>query len=317
MSFGQGGPQWGSGEGQNQNHNQAPWHGRDAYGPGQGGDPYGRPGETPFGGSSDTPDWAALADASADRARKKRLLMIGGGGLATVAVAAVVATAIVLSNDSDDAAGSHAGASGSPSASAAQDTQPGPSFASVAPAPPPNPSDFISDEKKDKAPLNLDTFFPGTTMTMADRKYAKGATHSTGACASAAQGALAGALTANGCDQVFRATYSKDGVAVTVGVAVFGTQAEAQRAAGTKRNIAPLAGAGVPSFCKGGPVCLFRSSYAGRYAFYTSTGFTNGTSVTEKDAKVYQAAKDITDLTFQQVRARGQAQASAAAATGG
>ncbi|MEU9603067.1 hypothetical protein [Streptomyces sp. NPDC048057] len=310
MSFGQGGPQWGSGEGQNQN----PWNGRDPYGPGQGGDPYGRPGDGAFGGSSDTPDWAALADASADRARKKRLLMIGGGGLATVAVAAVVATAIVLSNGSDSPGTT---ATGSPSGSIAQDTQPGPSFASVAPAPPPNPSDFISDEKKDKAPLSLDSFFPGTTMTMADRKYAKGAANSTDACASAAQGALAGALTSNGCDQVFRATYHKDGVAVTVGVAVFGTQAEAQRAAETKRNIAPLAGAGVPSFCKGGPVCLFRSSYAGRYAFYTSTGFTNGKSVTAQDAKVYQAAKDITDLTFQQVRARGEAQASAAAATGG
>ncbi|MEU5973566.1 hypothetical protein [Streptomyces sp. NPDC047315] len=312
MSFGQGGPQWGSGEGQNQN----PWNGRDPYGQGQGGDPYGtgRPGDGAYGNASDTPDWAALADASAERARKRRLLMIGGGGLATVGIAAIVATAIVLSNDSGDTPTT---STGSPSASVAQETQPGPSFASVAPAPPPNPSDYISDEKKDKAPLNLDTFFPGTTMTMADRRYAKGATNSTDACASAAQGALPAVLSSNGCDRVFRATYSKDGVAVTIGVAVFGTQAEAQRAAETKRNIAPLPGAGVPSFCKGGPVCLFRSSYAGRYAFYTSTGFTNGKSVTAQDAKVYQAAKDITDLTFQQVRARGEAQASAAAATGG
>ncbi len=55
MSFGQGGPSWGPGE-------------------------------------SRTPDWAALADESAARGRRKKWLLIGGGALATAAVAAIVAS---------------------------------------------------------------------------------------------------------------------------------------------------------------------------------------------------------------------------------
>ena len=92
MSFGQGGPQWGSG---GQHH--------DPYNSRQGApDSF-----NPFGAGRgaqdpDTPDWAALAEASAARTRRKRWLLIGGGALATAAVAGIVATAIVSSNDSGD-----------------------------------------------------------------------------------------------------------------------------------------------------------------------------------------------------------------------
>ncbi|MGV9312237.1 hypothetical protein ACWDR0_08565 [Streptomyces sp. NPDC003691] len=318
MSFGQGGPPWGAGEGRN----QGPWQGGDPHGQGtqgqgsQGHDPYGGP--TAFGGgpalSGATPDWAALADASAARARRRRLLMIGGGALATVAIAGAVAAGIVMSNDSRDTDRADGAPSGSP---APASTGPAPSFSSVAPLPPPNPNDFIADEKKDRAPLSLDGFFPGSRITVNGRSYDETAVHATTACPSAAQRALAGALQANGCDRMFRATYRKDGLAVTVGIAVFGTKAEAQRAKQTSRNVRPLAGGGVGTFCQGGPVCLVTSNQVGRYAYYTSTGYPSGKSVTEGDTKAYRLNNDIADFVFRQIAARGTAQASAAAGAPG
>ncbi|MFI1398824.1 hypothetical protein [Streptomyces sp. NPDC020681] len=302
MSFGQGGPQWSPG-GQNQ----------DPYNSGQRvPDPFGLRASA----QGDTPDWAAMADASASRARRRRWLLIGGGGLATAAVAAIVATAIVSSNSdsgnqsSDKTASQLPGAPDLPS----DTTQPEPSFSSVAPLPPPNPKDFVSNEKKDTAPLTAETLFPGKKLTMGDRVYAKGATARTGNCASATQGALGAILERNGCDQVFRATYSKDGIAVTVGVAVFGTEPEAKKAAAqADGNVTPLTGAGVPAFCKGGPVCRFTANSYGRYAYFTATGYTKAKSVTKGDSKAFQTGDDLAEFTFRQIVRRGEAQASEAA----
>ncbi|AEN11841.1 MULTISPECIES: hypothetical protein [unclassified Streptomyces] len=282
MSFGQGGPSWGPG------------------GPGE----------------NRTPDWAALAEASAARGRRRKWLMIGGGALATAAVAAIVATAVITT-------GNHGGASASdgktsqlpaPEDLPEQSTAPQPSFSSVAPPPPPDPKDYIADARKDKAPVTVDAFFPGKKLTMGDRVYAKGATHDTRSCAATTQGALGSILTANGCDQVVRATYSKDGVAVTVGLAVFATEAEAKKAAQeASGGLASLSGAGVPTFCRGGAVCRRTSNYYGRYAYFTVGGFTDGTSVTKADKDVFAAGNDVRDFTFRQIRHRGEVQASAAA----
>ncbi|MER6994642.1 hypothetical protein [Streptomyces sp. NPDC000410] len=264
---------------------------------------------------SHTPDWAALADASAARTRRKRWVMIGGGALATAVVAAIVATAVVTMNkDNGRSAGKNASELPTAPELPNETTQPEPSFSSVAPPPPPNPKEFISDEKKDKAPLSADTLFPGKQVTMAGRSYSKGPTARTTNCASATQGALGAALTANGCDQVIRATYTKDGVAVTVGVAVFPTEAKAQAAVGRSvKNVAPLSGSGVAGFCKGGPVCRFVGNSYGRYAYFTATGYLNGKSVTKGDTKAFQPGDDLAEFTFRQIIARGEMQASAAA----
>ncbi|MET7616535.1 hypothetical protein [Streptomyces sp. NPDC005408] len=322
MSFGQGGPQWGSG-GQNQDPygGQDPYRAQDPYGAQ---DPY-NPGQAvpdPFGlraraaAADNTPDWAALADASAARTRRKRWLLIGGGALATAAIAGIVATAIVSSNSDEGNAASDKNASQLP---APQDlpsdtTQPEPSFSSVAPLPPPDPKDFISDRKKDTAPLSAETLFPGRKLTMGERVYAKGATARTGNCASATQGALGSVLESNGCDQVFRATYSAGGIAVTVGVATFENEAKAKKAVQqASGSIAPLPGAGVPTFCKGGPVCRSTYNSYGRYAYFTYTGYIKAKSVTKGDAKAFQIGDDLGEFTFRQIRRRGEAQASAAA----
>ncbi|MET8377393.1 hypothetical protein [Streptomyces microflavus] len=277
------------------------WQGGPSWGPGDNG----------------TPDWAALAEESAARARRKRWLMIGGGVLATAVVGAIVATAVVTTGGGkSDPAGS---ASKLPApAELPEDTSaPAPSFSSVAPPPPPDPKEYITSADKDKAPITVDGFFPGKKLAMGDRVHTKGATGRTTDCATGTQGALGAVLTKNGCKQLIRATYSKDGVAVTVGIAVFDTEARAQKtvdqAAG---GLASLSGAGVPTFCRGGTVCRRTTNSYGRYAYFTVGGFTDGTRVTAEDRDVFAVGDDLTNFVFRQIHQRGRVQASQAAEAG-
>nr|WP_030903808.1 hypothetical protein [Streptomyces sp. NRRL F-5126] len=270
--------------------------------------------------SSSTPDWSAMADASAAQGRRKRWFMIGGIALATCAVGAIVATAVVSAGNGD----ADASASGSPAPGGTQALPPlpepsasqQPSFSSVAPKPPPDPKDFIDSAAKDKAPLSAATLFPGKKLTIGNRTYVKDATAATGSCAAATQGALGASLTAHGCTQVFRATYSRDGVAVTVGVAVFDKEAEALavKKQSAQGGVASLSGAGVPTFCRV-TVCRTTANSYGRYAYFTVGGFETRRAVTSKDKQVFTAGDDIAEFAFRQIAARGQAQASAAAAS--
>ncbi|MGW4628625.1 hypothetical protein [Streptomyces rubiginosohelvolus] len=267
-------------------------------------------------GGDGTPDWAALADQSAARARRKRLLMIGGGALATVAIGAIVTTAVVTSNGGDTGKGDKNASQLPAPADLPEDTSaPQPSFSSVAPPPPPDPKDFISSADKDKAPVTVDGFFPGKKLTMGDRVHLKGTTSNSAKCATGTQGALGSVLTNNGCKQLIRATYRKDGVAVTVGVAVFDTEARAKKAVDqASGGLASLSGGGVNTFCRGGTVCLRTSNSYGRYAYFTIGGFLNGKRVTTADENVYAVNKDLTNFTFRQIHRRGQIQASQAVA---
>ncbi|MEU9101889.1 hypothetical protein [Streptomyces sp. NPDC048361] len=276
MSFGQGGPGWGPGDQQ-------------------------------------TPDWAALADASAARNRRRKWLFLGGGALATAAVVAVVATVIVSAGSKDD--GKSASELPSPPALPSDSAHPQPSFSKVAPPPPPNPYDYIASARKDKAPLGADTLFPGTGLTLGSGVYAKGPTDKVTSCAAATQGALGSVLGNNGCRQVIRATFTKDGVAVTVGVAVFDTDTAAKKAKEqASGGIASLSGAGVATFCRDGVVCRRTTNSYGRYAYFTTGGFANGKSVTKGDTAVFTAGDDLAQFVFDQIVARGRNQASAAAA---
>ncbi|MFF9017654.1 hypothetical protein ACF09C_32450 [Streptomyces sp. NPDC014870] len=319
MSFG--GPQWPQ---QPQQPGQQPYgqSGQQPYGQQQQyGQGYGQQPENQYGGQADpfpgassdgTPDWGALADASAAGRRRKRWLVIGGGALAALAVAAIVATAVVKSNDTTT--GKNGTVTPTGSAAPTDAPTPGPSFSSVAPPPPPNPKDFISDEKKDKAPLSAEGLFPGKKLTMNGRAYQKGATSSTTDCASVGEGGLGAVLKKNGCDRVIRATYVQDGAVLTVGVAVFPNEAAALKAKDQATGgIAPLAGAGVKEFCRA-TVCLRRANSIGRYAYFTQAGFTNGSKVTTSSKAVFQASDDLGTFAFNQIYARGKSQAAAAAA---
>ncbi|MFI9625326.1 hypothetical protein [Streptomyces sp. NPDC052042] len=276
---------------------------------------YGQGGPSWGPGGAPTPDWAALADASAARGRRRKWLLISGGVLATAAVGAIVATAVVRSGKGDTATpGKNASHLPAPADLPDETTGPEPSFSSVAPPPPPDPKDYISDAGKDKAPITTDAFFPGRTLTMGDRVYVKGATHRTEDCAAPTKGGLGPVLTSNGCEQLIRATYSKDGVAVTVGIAVFPTEARARRAAQQSTGgVAVLGGSGVPAFCPAGAVCRRTSNSYGRYAYFSLTGFTSGRNVTTDDKDAYTAGDDLRNFTFRQIHHRGELQASAAA----
>lgn len=95
-------------------------------------------GEPSWGpGGTQTPDWAALADESAARKRRKRWLLIGGGVLATAAIGAIVATAVISANKNDSPTGSGKNASELPAPSdlPSETAEPEPSFSSVAPPP--------------------------------------------------------------------------------------------------------------------------------------------------------------------------------------
>ncbi|GGX31933.1 hypothetical protein GCM10010297_61800 [Streptomyces malachitofuscus] len=291
MSFGQGGPpqQWDPWK----PNSQQPWSG---------------------GGAGQSPDWAALADASEARAKRRRLLFIGGGALATVAIGTAVAVAVVSANGSTQASPGTSsqlpGASDIPSPTGTV-----PSFAPTSAPPPLDPKDFIASAKKDKAPLSPDILFPGTQLTMGETVYKKGPTADTKNCGTAAKATLPKVLTANDCTRLIRVTYTKDKVAVTVGVAVFDTEAQATKAkqqADKKSIIKSLSGGGVKDFCVGA-VCRSTTNSYGRYAYFTLAGFTDGKDVTTKDKAVFSTGDDLQEFTFRQIRRRGEAQASAAA----
>ncbi|MGW3494104.1 hypothetical protein [Streptomyces sp. NPDC001020] len=287
MSYGQGEPQW---------------------------DPWKTSSQQAQRDTGSTPDWAALAEASEARTKRRRLLLILGCALATIAVGTAVAVAIISTNGSSQASGKPTpdlpGATHIPSESA--DTAP--SFAPTSAPPPLDPADFIASSKKDTAPISADTLFPGTRLTVGSNVYKKGPTASTTNCASAAQGTLPALLTKNGCTRVIRATYTTNGVAVTVGVALFDTTAQATKVkqeVDSKGIVTSLAGDGVPAFCRT-TVCRNTSNSVGRYAYFTLAGFTNGKNVTTKDAKVFAAGDDVAEFAFRQIHRRGEAQASAA-----
>ncbi|MFB8773579.1 hypothetical protein [Streptomyces broussonetiae] len=290
MSFGQGGPpsQWDPWKPHSQ---QEPWN----------------------SGGGQTPDWAALAEASEARNRRRRLLMIGGGALATVAIGAAVAVAVVSADGGDPDAKQPS--SQLPATADLPSSPAAPSFEPTSAPPPLDPKDFIASKKKDKAPLSPQTLFPGTQLTMGDTVYKKGPTADTTNCASAAERTLPKILTDNDCTRLIRVTYTKDGVAVTVGVAVFDTEAQATRAkeqADQKSIVRSLSGGGVKAFCSGA-VCRSTTNAYGRYAYFTLAGFTDGKDVTTKDTDVFATGDDLAEFTFRQIRRRGEAQASAAA----
>ncbi|MHA5052785.1 hypothetical protein [Streptomyces sp. SD15] len=267
-----------------------------------------------WGQQNQTPDWAALAEASESRNKRRRLLVIGGAAVATLAVGAVVAVAVVSANGESQA-------SNTPSKLPAtanipsDTTAPVPSFAPTSAPPPLDPMDFISSATKDTAPLSPDILFPGSQLTMGENVYRKGPKASTTKCATAAQSTLPTVLTKNDCTRLMRVTYSKDGVAVTVGVAVFDTAAQAAKAkteADSKSIITSLSGQGVAKFCTTA-ICRSTTNSYGRYAYFTLAGFTNGKDVTTKDTKVFTTGDDLAEFAFRQIRRRGEAQASTAA----
>nr|WP_245600795.1 hypothetical protein [Streptomyces sulphureus] len=281
MSFGQGGPEWGP-------------------------------------GGSSTPDWTALAEeAERAKARRRRWMVVGGGALATAAVAGIVAVAVV--NE-----GSGGGASDAPSSSLPSPeelptdpgTQPEPTFKDEPPPPPP-PLDFIKSAERDRAPLGTETLFPTEKVTINGRGYQRAETQGTTECAKATHSDLGKVLDRHGCKELYRATFTRQGLAVTVGIAVFD---KSRTAAAVKKEYEPnlnaLPGSGVPDFCRT-VTCRTTANSLGRYAFFTIAGRTNGKPSTSEDKTAARVSLDGSDYAYARVLQRGKAQSSKAAAAPG
>ncbi|MFE7786692.1 hypothetical protein [Streptomyces nigrescens] len=269
----------------------------------------GGPFDGPGGSSSSTPDWGALAEESEAQTRRKRRLWIGGA-LAALAVAGIV-TAAVMSSGGSKGGKPTAAPTASDEAAVPDDK---PSFPDVSVPPPPNPRDYISDPKKDKAPLTPATLFAQKSMVVGEHSYPRTKTATTKDCTAGAQGPLVSSLSHNGCRQLLRATYSKGGVAVTIGVAVFDSPAKAAKVMNeNKANLMPLPGGGVPSdFCQG-TKCRMATNATGRYAYFTIAGYLNGKDVTGTETKAQQIARDGGAYAFSQITQRGKDQAAKAA----
>ncbi|ARZ69480.1 hypothetical protein SMD11_3865 [Streptomyces albireticuli] len=256
-------------------------------------------------GAPQTPDWAALADNTAHRGRRRKLLFVGGGVLAAGAVAAIVVTAVA----------SQGSGGGKKAAGPTAPASPEPSFSPVAPPAPPNPDEFIASADKDKATLSTKTLFPHSRPVLDKRKYKRVDTATTTDCASATQGGLGSVLTDNGCRKMLRATYVRDGVAVTVGVAVFDTKAAADKAKEQSTgNITSLSDDDTPAFCRS-TACRLTANAEGRYAYFTVAGYTNGKAVGEDDKAALTAGRDVAGYTFRRIRARADQQAKASVAS--
>ncbi|MFJ9471502.1 hypothetical protein [Streptomyces caniferus] len=268
----------------------------------------GGPFDGPGGSSSSTPDWGALAEESEAQTRRKRLLWIGGGALAALAVAGIV-TVAVLSGGSGSAGGNPTASPAESGQAAAPDDKP--SFPDVSVPPPPNPRDYISDPKKDTAPLTPATLFAQKSMVVGEHTYPRTHTASTKDCTAGAQGPLVSSLSHNGCKQLLRATYARGGVAVTIGIAVFDSPAKATKVMNENRaNLMPLPGGGVPAdFCQG-TKCRMATNATGRYAYFTIAGYLNGKDVTNTETKARQIARDGGAYAFSQITQRGKDQAA-------
>jgi hypothetical protein len=235
-------------------------------------------------------------------------MMLVGGIVAIAVIAGGVATAVVMSGKSSDKSIADPSASGS--TGTAQPLPPEPSFSSVAPPPPVNPLDYISTAAKDKAPITAGSLFPGKQFVMGGRTYTKTNTATSTNCSAAARDVLAGALPANGCSKVIRATYTNGKVAVTVGIAVFADDKHAAKLHGTAHYIAPLNGGGVADFCHA-VACQMTSNAVGRYAYFAISGYKNGQTLPTTDKVALQAANDASNFAFQRIIQRGRDAAQA------
>ncbi|POX41847.1 hypothetical protein C3486_07850 [Streptomyces sp. Ru73] len=223
-------------------------------------------------------------------------------------MAGIVATAVITSDG-----GGKPSSLPSPQKLPDEPDDPKPTFSDVSVPPPPDPMDYITDAKKDTAPLTAASLFPDKRLTAGERVYPKATTSATGSCASVAQGGLGPVLTKHGCEKLLRATFSRDGVAVTVGVARFDTKAAAAAVKDEyKPNLAALSGGKVAPFCQA-TACRTSVNATGRYAYFTIAGYLNGKPVTTSESKALQASRDGAAYAWGRIMQRGRDQADAAA----
>lgn len=270
---------------------------------------FGQGGPDPGPGGSSTPDWAALADESErDRTRRRRYWTIAGAGaLATAVVAGIVAFAVIKGGDSGGSASDDPSSSLPSPEDLPSDNKP--TFKDEPPPPPP-PRDFVSDAKRDKAPLTVGTLYPSKQVTINGRPYKRAATDTSKDCKDAAHAGLGPVLDKNGCKGLYRAVYTRGGRAVTVGIAVFDDDETAAKVKQQyKPNLVALKGGGVGDHCRT-VTCRTTANSFGRYAYFTIAGHADGQPSTASDKKAEQAARDGSTYAYARILQRGRDQAA-------
>jgi hypothetical protein len=267
----------------------------------------------PFGASGSTPDWAALAEESERRrARRRRWTMIGGAALAAALVGGIVGFAVVSESGggpSDDPTQALPTPEELPSGPSPQ-----PTFEQKLPPAP--PEDYLKNPEKDTAPISTETLFPDEKVNVDGRAYTRAATSSTKDCASAATDRLAPLLERNDCRRMFRVTLRREGLAVTVGLAVFASEKQAAAVKSDyEPNVEALAGDGVAEYCTD-VECRTTVNSLGRYAVLTVSGHTDGTPAGDADEPAIQAALDGSAYGYDRLIDRGERQSEADAARG-
>lgn len=218
----------------------------------------------PFAQQANEPDWQSLADRNESRSRRKRILVITAAVVGSVLVAGGIAVgAVTLKGGSTKTtAGPSVGPTATSVATASASSSPSAgASASHAPA------------------LHANAVLNHQSLTIDGQTFVRKATETTNPCWKGTEGGLGGLLKSEVCTQVLRATYVSDKSAVTVGIAVLHTAAEAKAVdAAFQGTVEPLYGSGISAtFCKDPASCAITHAVHGRYLYLTIAGQATGT----------------------------------------
>ena len=217
------------------------------------------------------PDWQALAERNEAGLRRRRRLQVGGAVLGALCVVAAAGGAVLWAGG-----GGHASATASGSPQPTARTTPGPTPTPTPSPTPLTPLQVISSSVTDTAPLSTKTLYDATRLTIGGRVYTLAATATSVPCWKGTTGGLGNVLAAHDCRELLRSTYVSKDHAVTVGVAVFDTAAQADAVLPKYvGQIQSLFRTGVPVFCLKA-ACSLTHAAVGRYDYFTIAGPANG-----------------------------------------
>ncbi|CAG6395195.1 hypothetical protein NMG29_38930 [Streptomyces cocklensis] len=265
VPFAQGPPQW------------------QAQPPAQTGYPYEvRPGyPQPYVPNPNQPDWSAMADRQqADRKGRRRMTIGIATGVVLVLAAAGTLVALTMGKNDDKVAD---GPKDHPSSSSSTKTSASPS-----------PSGSATGSTGQPTPtLRGSDLFTATKLSVDGQSFARKATSHKTPCWQGTRGGLGPQLDPHHCSQIVLATYVSGKDAVTVGVMVFPTAADAE-AVNTdfKGNLMPVTGHGIPDFCSDKVACAVTHAVHGRYLYTTVSGPNSG-AAGDTDAQAIAAGRGI------------------------
>ncbi|GLW67918.1 hypothetical protein Kpho02_02170 [Kitasatospora phosalacinea] len=203
-------------------------------------------------------------------------------------------------------ASASASAPASPSRGASKGPGKAPSSAPAAsPAGPPDPLTVISSAATDTAPLTPAGVLPAATVQVNGKTWTRLADAQTATCYQATTGGLGNVLAAQGCRSMIRVTYTSGNSAVTVGIAVLDTKAQADAViAAFTGQVQGLVPSGHTAYCTS-TGCQGTHASIGRYVYLTVSGTVNPGG-TAADATATAAGPSFAATARDQLLARGR-----------